>query len=98
MMEIESGSGSIQSGDESFSRDQLSLACGDVSAPDRVGEVVAEVEDHWRLDVPCYSIVFDYIDLRACPGRLEGSTTKTTLASLLVFSTDRVLLTCSCIY
>ena len=37
----------------------------------------------------CYSIVFDYIDLRACPGRL---------ASLLVFSTDKSLITCNCLY
>ncbi len=45
MMEIESVSGSVQSWDESFSLDQLSLASCDVSAPDRVEEVVAEVED-----------------------------------------------------
>ena len=45
MMEIESVSGSIQSGNESFCLDQSSLASGDVYAPDRVEEGVAEVED-----------------------------------------------------
>ncbi len=36
--------------------------------------------------------MLDIFDVRACPGRLKVSTLKTTLSSLLMFSTDRGLI------